>query len=259
MIKPHKMNWGADIERDIPDEDILPERPPQFVVGELEIDPPNWAMKAISKPGGRRHPKREVTHIRQAYYTLPPDGDTSGIYRRALRRRGQSKNEAGGQAARKQVPAGNLKEDQYRFWKGNSFELFSAQCRWCNTHFGEQSKELFRKHHTNSQCKELLLALFKYAKKQRGERYCMACKKATSSERWGIPLCNTISCIARWKFGYRYTLPGFVQYLKWALEADANDAPNGPFAFLRESVDFAKGLSCLKEHTGGESNYYGGV
>jgi hypothetical protein len=254
VIRPFKLNWGADIERDIPLENILPERPPAF--NYVECDPPNWAVHAISKRGGKRHPKREITHIPYVY-TPPKDADTSGIYERALQKRRQRTQTQTLPAARKQVPQGNLKEDQYRFWKGNTYDMPGAQCRWCTATINTPGG--LNEHHIKSECKELLLAVFKFARRRGQPRYCMACKRETNAERWGVPLCNTVACIGRWKFGHRYVLAGFVQYLRWALEADANDPRNGPFLYRRESTDFHKGISFLRSNGESDYGYYGGV
>lgn len=249
MIKPYKFNWGALIEITIPPEDILPERPAPVELP--EIDPPNWAVKASSKLGGRRHPKREIVHTpwrgMGAYsgtgaYTpastaqAAQQADNDAIYKRALKRR----NEKHAKQVKeiepnplKVVPKGNLPEDAYRFWRGCTYEQFGAQCRWCN-HFAN-SRAALRLHHEDTECKDTLLQLYRYAK-QTKQRYCFVCSKETREERWGIPLCKTAACIGRWKFSYKYYLLGMLQYIRWALDAHKRDPVGGPFACITEGT-----------------------
>jgi hypothetical protein len=234
---------------DLTEEDFLPERP-RFDSLPLEIDPPNWAVGAISKQGGRRHSKREVQlgSASGAYSPSmghivpwrPPEGpknspDAQLAYDRAMakRRAKQAKRSEAQVSARKAVPAGNLSEDDYRFWKG--FPLMNsdkelATCRWCGLICNGRNRML--RHHVEAYCKEHLLALYRFAHKQSKQRYCFACRTQTSERRWGFPLCNKITCIGRWKFTDVKKLGGFGQYRLWAEEAQFKDPAGGPFSQL---------------------------
>ncbi len=51
-------NYGAHLEYELSDEDISSSRP--LPMDLVEIDPPNWAVGATCKLGGRRHEKRQI-------------------------------------------------------------------------------------------------------------------------------------------------------------------------------------------------------
>jgi hypothetical protein len=241
-------NWGSNLDYEITAVDLLKERPAPLTLEDLEIleiDPPAWAVGAICKLGGRRHEKRHIVHteFRSNYTpshvngyspTHGPLASDTDVYNRALMRRnrkkaGLSNNEP---SAKKQVPPGNLRNEDYRFWKGFPLpSMHGAVCKWC-----EQlclDRVAMQKHHGGQRwCKERLLALYKYAKQSHSQHYCLACKKPTTSQNWGFPLCNSLTCIARWKFTNREGQLGLMQYLEWAMEAQRNYPEAGPFSHI---------------------------
>lgn len=238
-----------------------------------EIDPPAWALRAQQKRGGKRHPKREVTYGASTHggYGYSSSGtivpwrpgaspsthvhshsDAESIYQKSMakeRRRKQGRHSQQQVAQRKLVPKGNLLEDDYKYWKG--FALIAANasegtCRWCG--ILHKSRPAMLRHHDRGSCKQHLAALYKFAKLSR-QRYCFACKAETHQDRWGIPMCDRMECISRWKFNFNMQLPGFQQYRRWALEAQLKDPSNGPFAQLPVAVgipddDDFKGTPC---------------
>ncbi len=107
-----------------------------------------------------------------------------------------------------------------------------ATCRWCA--YIATDREGMQRHHKNDYCKERLLAVYKFAKLGQQQRYCFACKKPTLHFRWGFPLCNTVSCLARWKFCNRDGWHGFMQYYQWALDAELQAPKDGPFSNIPE-------------------------
>jgi len=249
------------------EDDFLPARPPRLqLVGPFaEIDPPPWALKCVTKIGGKRHPKRErVSTSFSTASVVPwqphgfplgpvPNPDAEEAYNRALGRRRRKQMARGQQTpSEAPIPAGNLIEDDYRFWKGfvlAESEKNDGQCRWCNTRC--IGRDVMLAHHQKGYCKEHLLALYKYAIKSSKQRYCFACKRETQERKWGLPLCRRKMCVAKWKFTFVSYLPGFQHYRTWAVEKQIKDPQNGPFAGLPASGldedgddDSFKGVAC---------------
>lgn len=235
-------NYGAVMSLQVEESDLLSERPPAFDITGKEIDPPDWAIRATRKIGGKRHPKRVRVETMVNYQSdspLPPpwrgplaNSDTGGgVVERALARRERRKQKGTAHtvSAKKAVPKGNLREEDYRFWKGyvTAGEDFGAQCRWCSSYY--KGKYQMQEHHKLAPCKEYLLALFKYAKQTVPQRYCFACKKETEQFRWGIPLCQNVACFTNWKFTISEHLHGFVQYRTWADAAQKLAPAKGPY------------------------------
>ena len=263
-------NWGAKLAYEVPLEDILETWPPALTLEDLqdpnnlyvEIDPPNWAVGTICKLGGRRHEKRRIVPTKYSGSYVPsgaydyssgynptqnlmgphpascrgPLADDDEALAKALERRNRRKGQGrvpDMPSPRKQVPAGNLRNEDYRFWKGYSSDTFrGATCRWCA--YMAFGRDEMQKHASTHYCKERLLAVYKYAKQSSVQRYCMACKQATSHFMWGMPLCDTTTCIARWKFTNRDSWHGYMQYYQWALEAQLEAPKDGPFSHLPE-------------------------
>lgn len=236
---------------EVPEEDFLTERPEALSADWLlanEIIPPNWALKCLSKFKGRRPrgghwEKQFVTNLvpigsgsyspMGAWGPMGPlnSADSEYIYNKHLDKRRRKKAQQ--LSARKQVTSGNLREDDYRFWKGwalEGSERYRASCKWC-----EQlclGREAMDSHHDNGWCKDHLLALYRYAFKSSKQRYCFSCKRETRDRRWGLPLCKTPSCIALWKFNFNSKLNGYVNYRRWAAEDQARNPTGGPYAGL---------------------------
>jgi hypothetical protein len=243
---------------ELDEDDFLEARPARFVLEGREIDPPNWALRAICKVGGKRHPKREIqygTVYDHKYWarkesrpwgdlpgSLPivpvgprPNPDETELFNRKLeqRRRKQGRKAQNKVAARKAVPSGNIREEDYRFWKGSATAYMGknlATCRWCLELCN--GLEAMHQHHRKGHCKDFLMALYRFAKTSSKQRYCFSCKRETSQFRWGIPLCNATTCLARWKFNLLHTLQGLQHYRDWADEAHFRDPNKGPFKDL---------------------------
>lgn len=243
-------NWGSALEYDLAPGEVAKTLPVALPL--VEIDPPAWAMASACKIGGRRHPKRAIVftmaqHV-QHDITGPPRGPLSGAYKgpseaynRAIQRRNRKKGQKDTPSIRNLTQRGNLREEDYRLWKGYTLPSETgATCRWCGAQC--RSREAMASHHLNQYCKERLLAVYRYAKQQHTkQRYCFACKTETQHFRWGVPLCNTVSCLSRWKFTVKDSWHGFLQYYQWALEAQMHDPINGPFSGLPEGEEQQSG------------------
>lgn len=255
---------------DLDEEDILPSRPAPFDSLAVEIDPPNWALKAISKRGGRRHPRRQKflsdgwqsTDHTPGYTPMglvpySPTGpmgphwphaasiDNQHIYDKALNRHNRKKGSGKTPSVKKSVPSGNLRGDDYKFWKGYPLmdtERHWGRCRWCNVECHGLST--MDKHFKSGYCRESLQALYRYALHSSKQRYCFACKKQTQERHWGIPLCRTTDCWGKWKFNFSESLDGFVHYKNWALADQARNPTDGPFAGLPLEDEDYSGTPC---------------
>lgn len=244
-------NWGATLPSVLFGEDIELERPPAFDVLANEIEPPDWAVKATCKIGGKRHPKREIDHsiVYHGHSARPMCGPLAETRDEAIKQalarrdRRKQKGSASMPSAKKSVQKGNLREEDYRFWKGYAIEDEGAQCRWCSSVY--KGRHNMVEHHRFAPCKEYLLALYKYAKQCTKQWYCFSCKKETKFFRWGIPLCQTANCIANWKFTITEHLHGFLQYKNWAEDAQETDPKNGPYRDVpTDGLDTGSGLYC---------------
>lgn len=242
-----KFNWADGQDLEVPPTDILKTRPLALSpeqLRQMEIDPPNWALRASCKLGGHRQSKREI--VQEGHRIVPwvdapemppkrplgpflKDSDSQEACNRALMRRRKRQAANSGPAARKAVPKGNLREDDYRFWKGYALDSLGegAQCRWCGAYL--QGRNAMQAHHAADYCKERLLALYRFAKKG-PQCYCLACKTQTPGRRWGLPLCQRPSCIGRWKFTFNMYLPGLLQYMEWAAAEQKLDPTMGPYS-----------------------------
>lgn len=266
-----KFNYGDDSPLEIPEEEFLSARPPALTPQQLaamEIDPPDWALSATSKRGGRRQSPRPAPQAGYTHTSIVPAGSATGGYspvrplgpalpltfgtrvnpdaeeqfNRSMDRRRRKQQQQAEAAERRLVPAGNLKNDDYRFWRGYTLSNEQgAQCKWCNGFY--KTREDMANHHIKSTCKERLLALYKYVKRSSNQHYCFSCKKQTGHSIWGIPLCNKGICIGRWKFHVTGYLTGFVQYLEWARTEQEEDPSNGPFSHLKPEFS-ENGTSC---------------
>jgi hypothetical protein len=247
---------------DLDEEDFLTEYPvfDSFKFG--EIDPPNWALRAIQKRGGRRHAKREILHptytpVHLPYHgftpakpaggyspAFPPGSDALAIFNKATskakssakssaRRRAQL-NKAQQISQRPLVPKGNLINDDYRYWRGfaiSNARPGSGTCRWCQVLFNDREEMLT--HHSKSPCKQLLTALYRFAKQGfKFQYYCFSCKKVTDNFYWGVPMCDDVQCYTKWKFNFNVQLWGYQQYREWALKKQLDAGLQGPFGNL---------------------------
>lgn len=258
---------------EVPEEDFLAEAPRALSASELfklEIEPPAWAVQAISKRGGQRHPKRERQYVPSNYglSVYPPQSlpgnlgalgpfskeqhDADEIERayqeykaRDRRRDKQARRGRKGHqepSPKKLVAKGNLRNNEdYRYWKGYAIEHSDrdlALCRWCDKMC--KGRGAMEEHHEKEFCRERLQALYRYAKlSHRHQLYCMACKRETREQYWGLPLCNRLSCLTRWKFGFSDSLQGLCQYREWAQAAQDSDPHQGPYCNLPPEEDYS--------------------
>ena len=227
---------------EIPEEDLLTERPAVLTAEqllEMEIEPPGWALKCITKIGGKRYPKQKRITGYQPAPIVPwgpmhqPSYEETEAYQRAIERHRQKHGRGSMPSVDSQVPPGNLEDNDYRYWHGYALAgipRYTAQCRWCEAYSASQK---FMKAHHNDGCKELLTALYRYAKHQSRTWYCFACKKLVHTKKWGVPLCKSVSCISAWKFSFNDKLMGFMFYRNLALTFQKEDPDNAPFAGLK--------------------------
>lgn len=184
-------------------------------------EPPDWAIRCVC-PGqgrrGRKYPlvwessKNEFGNangfyrdgVWQSYSSFPPHlgGPLSESWEAAQKRRREARaarRKGEKQAARFRVPAGNLSEDEYRFWIGSEYKThLTATCRWCaQTFYNKSDREIHGKVDTKHM--SALLVVYRRARNH-GAHLCLVCGEVTKSERYGLPLCPTESCLHAWKF-----------------------------------------------------------
>jgi len=86
---------------------------------------------------------------------------------------------------------------EFRYWAierhGNMPAV--AVCRCCGDL--EQSKEKRRQHHDKHSCTSSLHFAYKELIK---DKKCVLCDAYTINTEWGVPVCNHMGCITRWKF-----------------------------------------------------------
>lgn len=103
----------------------------------------------------------------------------------------------------------NLKENEYRFWKGSSFIYDGpgwAQCRSCMTVC--HTEELRKEHQKTTECTKDLVRAYKLLL---AKKICVICRTYMTAQKWGIPMCATGDC--RKDFRTRAYLTGLQQAL----------------------------------------------
>lgn len=107
------------------------------------------------------------------------------------------------------VAAGNLKQEEYRWWIGeHSVSAFSSKnfsiCRACRT---VAHSVMGRNYHFKDEaflvggmsCPVRLTRAYEILKK---EPTCIVCKRHRAGHtKWGVPICDSPSCEYDWKFG----------------------------------------------------------
>jgi len=86
----------------------------------------------------------------------------------------------------------DLKENEYRFWKGTSFTYEGpgwAQCRSCMIVC--RTEELRKKHQKAMECTKHLIKAYKLLL---AKKHCVVCNTHTRQQKWGIPMCPTGDC-----------------------------------------------------------------
>jgi hypothetical protein len=107
-------------------------------------------------------------------------------------------------AAMRDIPAGNLKEAEYRFWIGNMSQLSNtAICRACREELytGENGRNLHKLKvdlwKNNTPC---TVALVDCYNRMLRIHKCIVCREdCGNNSRWGVPLCSP-KCVKKWKF-----------------------------------------------------------
>lgn len=86
---------------------------------------------------------------------------------------------------------------EFRYWAIENHGTMPsiAVCRSCGDL--EQSKEKRRLHHDKHQCTKTLHAAYKALVK---DKRCVMCDAYTVNTEWGVPICNDVKCITKWKF-----------------------------------------------------------
>lgn len=235
-------------EFELPEEDFLEARPAKLspeALAQMEIDPPAWAVRAIQKRGGKRHPKRtQFSMYGTTYDVIPWEGSLSPmgpirprnfaeedlVFQRALKRQRQKKQKRATETELQAIPKGNLKEEDYRFWKGFVGSVYhpgEGLCRWCEAI--ADGREAMKRHFDKTYCREHLLALFRFAYRHSKQRFCFACNMETNEQHWGFPICRTTSCRTLWKFSFNHVLRGLQHYREMAMKAQVQDPVKGPF------------------------------
>jgi hypothetical protein len=210
-----------------------PGLPSEFFVEE----PPRWALRCIVGAHGTRSPKyiREVPVYAPTYGFAQDwvDGvwvDSSGA-RTPTERQHRKQREAKERQAGvlKQIPTGNLKGDDYRFFQGMAIPTgIRSNCRWCSVALWDKSE---RRHHNKkgeTRCTEHMKTLFDFAVMQKVP-VCFWCANPTTHRRWGFPLCLSYNCIYSWMFTAPSMAKGF-------METRTRAFMDGAFAGIRKET-----------------------
>lgn len=203
---------------------------------------PLWLLKRVSMTGGVRLPKPpgspvevaglcpvcskavlrskilgienlQGTWISGSFYhwacrqDYVPIGPSTGWehYRRSVER-----NYSTGE---RKVPAGNLGNEEYRYWigcncsPGNSSWAMCRCCRTCTYGRAERVKHFADPKFTlmGDNCSVRIVNAFKQLE---NHTHCVICKKLKVGKgRWGAPICDQVDCEIKWKFGQEHWLP----------------------------------------------------
>ena len=98
-----------------------------------------------------------------------------------------------------------LKDNEYRFWKGTNFIYEGpgwAQCRSCMIVC--RTEELRKKHQKALGCTGHLIKAYKILL---ARKICVVCGMWTAGQKWGIPMCSSGDC--RKDFKTRVFMYGF--------------------------------------------------
>ena len=104
----------------------------------------------------------------------------------------------------------DLKDNEYRFWKGTNF-IFDgtswAQCRECMVVC--RSEELRKKHQKSMECTKILVKAYKLLL---AGKKCVVCDGHTTAQKWGIPMCAIGDCREDFKTrAYMHGLRGAIK------------------------------------------------
>ena len=190
-----------------------------------EVAPPDWAIRMIAKQAGKRTPKYPLhTEVVYSGALANPHGPIHGPWGRPSCTKPPTEHRAYNPtrvyqsyetpSQSKIVAAGNLPEDDYRFWRGSvRNDITNAMCRWCGKWADNPlARRVHNKGRQGTQCTVKLRSLLDWARQN--NKYCFACNNHTYKGRWGLPLCDRSSCIAQWKFGPLHENSGFMYALK---------------------------------------------
>lgn len=182
------------------------------------VDPPKWALRQVCHNTGRRSPKWQRTEVKSwahpGYLMGDSEYDFGSYEEQASPREKKKLRKEKRRSARDVIPRGNLKEEEYRFWKGAAQASDpSSICRWC---FGTAyTAEQRRNHHALLHCNAKLMVVYKLGKSLEHPK-CFVCGHVGHWNRWGVPLCNNPGCLSRWKFSPIHFLDTFVDMRKQA-------------------------------------------
>jgi len=98
-----------------------------------------------------------------------------------------------------QVEAGNLEKSDYFQWVGSRYSEKGhgwAMCRACGT---IRYNETDRKAHRGDGCGKLLQKAYRLLEK---DGKCVICNEITSRRLYGLPICFSVQCETKWKFGF---------------------------------------------------------
>jgi len=86
----------------------------------------------------------------------------------------------------------DLKENEYRFWRGSNWVIEGpswAQCRSCMVVC--RTEELRKEHQKALKCTRELVSAYKLLL---ARKVCVVCEAQTTGSKWGIPMCATTTC-----------------------------------------------------------------
>lgn len=117
------------------------------------------------------------------------------------------------------LTAGNLPNEEYRFWFGHrQTSWMDSVCRCCGANC--YTKTARERHLLEGDCKENLLFVYRRLVK---DANCVCCDGRTRKQKWGVPLCSD-ECIKEWKFSAPGALKFEIMALKEGLKKEAANA-----------------------------------
>jgi len=182
---------------------------------------PNYILQRFSKPGGVRLAKKEeyvpiagicpicLRNVIWRKYVSGGAEQVDGVYQNGVYYHWQcrpSTYEVYGppKVDDAKVPAGNLDNEEYRYWVGGPQEDYVfAMCRACKKcKYGKPERQQHFKDPdflvNGDPCTTQLVNAYKYLMES---KLCLVCKQNRyNRSRWGVPLCEQPECLRKWKF-----------------------------------------------------------
>ena len=97
------------------------------------------------------------------------------------------------------VPDGNLEKSDYFQWVGSRYAEKGygwSRCRACGI---VRYNEADRKAHRGDGCGKLLQRAYRLLEK---DGKCVICDQVTSRRLYGLPICFSVACEEKWRFGF---------------------------------------------------------